>query len=118
MKFPNLHIKKLDLFIIKSFLMLFVATFFICTFILIMQFLWRWVDEFVGKGLDLWVMAQFFYLGSLTMVGHALPLAILLAFLILYSLFGFITVFTIYPTIDKYMIAVAPNKKADTEGEI
>ena len=46
------------------------------------------------------------------------PLAILLAFLILYSLFGFITVFTIYPTIDKYMIAVAPNKKADTEGEI
>lgn len=88
MKFPNLPIKKLDLFIIKSFLQLFVATFFICTFILIMQFLWRWVDEFVGKGLDLWVMAQFFYLGSLTMVGQALPLAILLAALMTFGNFG------------------------------
>ena len=88
MKFPNMHIKKLDLFIIKSFLLLFVATFFICTFICIMQFLWRWVDEFVGKGLDIWVMAQFFYLGSLTMVGQSLPLAILLAALMTFGNFG------------------------------
>ena len=83
-----MHIKKLDLFIIKSFLLLFVATFFICTFIFIMQFLWRWVDEFVGKGLDIWVMAQFFYLGSLTMVGQSLPLAILLAALMTFGNFG------------------------------
>lgn len=88
MKFPNLHIKKLDWFIIKSFLLLFMATFFICTFILIMQFLWRWVDDLVGKGLDMWVMAQFFYLGSLTMVGQALPLAILLAALMTFGNFG------------------------------
>ena len=88
MKFPNLHIKKLDWFIIKSFLLLFMATFFICTFILIMQFLWRWVDDLVGKGLDMWVMAQFFYLGSLTMVGQALPLAILLASLMTFGNFG------------------------------
>lgn len=88
MKFPNLHIKKLDWFIVKSFLLLFSATFFICTFILIMQFLWRWVDDLVGKGLDMWVMAQFFYLGSLTMVGQALPLAILLAALMTFGNFG------------------------------
>lgn len=88
MKFPNLHIKKLDWFIIKSFLLLFMATFFICTFILIMQFLWRWVDDLVGKGLDMWVMVQFFYLGSLTMVGQALPLAILLAALMTFGNFG------------------------------
>ena len=88
MKFPNLHIKKLDWFIIKSFLLLFSATFFICTFIFIMQFLWRWVDEFVGKGLDMWVMAQFFYLGSLTMIGQSLPLAILLAALMTFGNFG------------------------------
>ena len=88
MKFPGLHIKKLDWFIIKSFLLLFSATFFICTFIFIMQFLWRWVDELVGKGLDMWVMAQFFYLGSLTMVGQALPLAILLAALMTFGNFG------------------------------
>ena len=88
MKFPDLHIKKLDWFIIKSFLLLFSATFFICTFIFIMQFLWRWVDEFVGKGLDMWVMAQFFYLGSLTMIGQSLPLAILLAALMTFGNFG------------------------------
>lgn len=88
MKFPDLHINKLDWFIIKSFLLLFSATFFICTFIFIMQFLWRWVDEFVGKGLDMWVMAQFFYLGSLTMIGQSLPLAILLAALMTFGNFG------------------------------
>ena len=88
MKFPDLRIKKLDWFIIKSFLLLFSATFFICTFIFIMQFLWRWVDEFVGKGLDMWVMAQFFYLGSLTMIGQSLPLAILLAALMTFGNFG------------------------------
>ena len=64
------------------------GTFFICLFIFIVQLLWRWVDEFVGKGLDIEVLAQFFYLGSLTLVGQALPLAILLAALITFGNFG------------------------------
>lgn len=64
------------------------GTFFICLFIFIVQLLWRWVDEFVGKGLDMEVLAQFFYLGSLTLVGQALPLAILLAALITFGNFG------------------------------
>ena len=89
MKLPDfLRIKKLDLFIIKSFSLLLAGTFFICLFIFIMQLLWRWVDEFVGKGLDLDVLAQFFYLGSLTLVGQALPLAILLAALMTFGNFG------------------------------
>ncbi|MBR2638478.1 MAG: LptF/LptG family permease [Bacteroidaceae bacterium] len=89
MKLPGfLHIKKLDLFIIKSFSLLLAGTFFICLFIFIIQLLWRWVDEFVGKGLDLDVLAQFFYLGSLTLVGQALPLAILLAALMTFGNFG------------------------------
>jgi len=56
-----LRIKRLDIFIIKSFLLLFVGTFFICLFIFMMQFLWKYVDELVGKGLEMSVLAQFFF---------------------------------------------------------
>ena len=45
-----LGIKKLDIFIAKQFGMLFMGTFFICQFVLMMQFLWRYVDELIGKG--------------------------------------------------------------------
>ena len=54
----KLRIKKLDIFILKSFLLLFSGTFFICLFIFMMQFLWRYVDELVGKGLEIGVLAQ------------------------------------------------------------
>lgn len=88
MRLSDFHIKKLDLFIIKSFSQLLVGTFLICLFIFIMQLLWRWVDEFVGKGLDMDVLAQFFCLSSLSLVGQALPLAILLAALMTFGNFG------------------------------
>ena len=52
-----LRIKKLDIFITKQFGLLFVGTFFICQFVLMMQFLWRYVDELIGKGLSLDIMA-------------------------------------------------------------
>jgi lipopolysaccharide export system permease protein len=51
-----LGIKKLDIFIVRSFSLLFVATFFICLFIYIMQFLWRYIDDLVGKGLSMQVL--------------------------------------------------------------
>ena len=63
--------------------MLFIGTFFICLFIFMMQFLWRYVDELVGKGLEMSVMAQFFFYSALTLVPVSLPLAVLLASLIL-----------------------------------
>ena len=83
-----LRIKKLDIFIVKSFLLLFVGTFFICLFIFMMQFLWRYVDELVGKGLEMSVMAQFFFYSALTLVPLSLPLAVLLASLITFGNFG------------------------------
>lgn len=83
-----LRIKKLDIFILKSFSLLFVGTFFICLFIFMMQLLWRVVDEMVGKGLSMDIMGQFFYYASLTLVPQALPLAILLASLITFGNFG------------------------------
>lgn len=88
MKFPWFHIKKLDIFIIKTFTSNLIGTFLICLFIFIMQLLWRWVDEFVEKGLDFTVLAQFFTLGSITLVSQALPLAILLAALMTFGNFG------------------------------
>jgi lipopolysaccharide export system permease protein len=83
-----LRIKKLDIFIIKSFLMLFAGTFFICLFIFMMQFLWRYVDELVGKGLEMSVLAQFFFYSALTLIPMSLPLAVLLAALMTFGNFG------------------------------
>lgn len=68
--------------------MLFMGTFFICLFIFMMQFLWRYVDEMVGKGLEMTVLAQFFFYSALTLVPASLPLAILLAALITFGNFG------------------------------
>ena len=48
--------------------MLFIGTFFICLFIFMMQFLWRYVDELVGKGLEMSVLAQFFFYSALTLI--------------------------------------------------
>ena len=88
MKFPRFHIKKLDLFITKSFLKNLMATFFICLFIFIVQLLWRWIDDFVEKGLDMSIIAKFFMFGSVSLVSKALPLAILLAALMTFGNFG------------------------------
>lgn len=83
-----LRIKKLDIFILKSFCLLFMGTFLICLFIFMMQFLWRYVDEMVGKGLEMTVLAQFFFYSALTLVPISLPLAVLLAALITFGNFG------------------------------
>ena len=83
-----MRIKKLDIFIAKQFGLLFVATFFICQFVLMMQFLWRYVDELIGKGLSLEVMAQFFWYMGLMLMPQAFPLAILLSSLIAFGNLG------------------------------
>ena len=82
------RIRKLDKFIAKQFLLLFAATFFICQFVLMMQFLWRYVDDLIGKGLTLDVMAQFLWYMSLMLVPQAIPLAILLSSLITFGNLG------------------------------
>ena len=76
------RIKKLDIFMLKQFMLLFAGTFFICLFVLMMQFLWRYVDDLIGKGLSLEVLGQFFWYMGLMLVPQAFPLAILLSSLI------------------------------------
>ncbi|KXB83391.1 permease, YjgP/YjgQ family [Prevotella sp. DNF00663] len=82
------RIKKLDIFIAKQFGILFLGTFFISQFVLMMQFLWRYIDELIGKGLSMEVMAQFFWYMGLMLVPQALPLAILLSSLITFGNLG------------------------------
>ena len=82
------RIKKLDIFITKQFGLLFVGTFFICQFVLMMQFLWRYVDELIGKGLSLEILAQFFWYMGLMLMPQAFPLAILLSSLIAFGNLG------------------------------
>lgn len=67
---------------------MFVGTFFICLFIFIMQALWLYVDELVGKGIPMDVLARFFYYTALALVPKSLPLAVLLAALITFGNFG------------------------------
>ena len=82
------RVKKLYLFFLQTFLPLFLLTFLICLFSVLMQFLWKYVDDLVGKGLELSVIAELFCYAALTMVPLALPLAILLASLMVFGNLG------------------------------
>ena len=81
-------IKRLDIYLLRAYLQLFAGTFFICLFIFLMQFTWRYVDELIGKGLSGEVLGKFFWYASLTLVPMSLPLAILLAALITFGNLG------------------------------
>lgn len=81
-------VKKLNLLILKSYIGPFVLTFFISLFILVMQFLWKYIDDLVGKGLEWHVVAQLLFYASATFVPLALPLAILLSSLMTFGNFG------------------------------
>jgi lipopolysaccharide export system permease protein len=80
--------KKIDLFMIRSFIGPLVLTFFIVLIIFILQFLWMYVDELAGKGLELKVLGELLFQFSLTFVPLSLPLAILLASLMTFGNLG------------------------------
>ncbi len=84
----EMRIKRLYSYLIKSYLGTFLATFLICLFVVLMQFLWRYVDEMVGKGLEISVLAEFFFYAALSLFSMALPLAILLSSLITFGNLG------------------------------
>lgn len=80
--------KKLDKLIIKSFLGPFIATFFITLFILLMQTLWKYIDDLVGKGLDFWTIGKFIWYMSATLLMLAMPIAILLSSIMTFGNLG------------------------------
>lgn len=82
------RLKILDKYILKGYLPLLLMTFLICWFIVLMQFLWKYVDELVGKGLSPWVIGQTIYYAAMTLLPLALPLGILLASLMFFGQIG------------------------------
>ena len=81
-------LKKLDILIIKAFIGPFIATFFITLMVLIMQFFWLWVDDFVGKGISTGILLQFIWYQSAMLVPLALPLAVLLSSIMTFGNLG------------------------------
>ena len=63
---------------LQTFLPLFFMNFGSCLFIVLMQFLWKYIDDMVGKGIDIAVLAEMFMYAALSLVPMALPLAVLL----------------------------------------
>lgn len=80
--------KKLDKLIIKAFIGPFVATFFITLLVLVMQFFWLYIDDFVGKGLGAGLILEFIWYQGAVLVPLALPLAILLSSLMTFGNLG------------------------------
>src|SRR5512137_1858851 len=80
--------KKLDKFVIKSFIGPLILTFCIVLIILLLQFLWMYVDELAGKGLNFKILGELLFQFALSFVPTALPLAILLAALMTFGNMG------------------------------
>ncbi|MDF2385225.1 LptF/LptG family permease [Nostoc ellipsosporum NOK] len=80
--------KKLDKLIIKSFIGPFMAVFFITLLVLVMQFFWLYIDDFVGKGLSAGIIFKFIWYQSAVLVPLALPLAVLLSSLMTFGNLG------------------------------
>lgn len=80
--------KKIDRLILKSFLGPLALTFVIAVFVLLMQFVWKYIDDLVGKGLDFLVIGKLLFYASATFVPMALPIAILFASIMTMGNFG------------------------------
>ena len=80
--------KRLHIFLIKSFLGPFIITFFIAIFLLLMQFLWKYIDDLVGKGLEFTQIAELLFYASARFVPIALPIAMLLASVMVFGKLG------------------------------
>jgi lipopolysaccharide export system permease protein len=81
-------IKKLDKLILKAFIGPFIATFFIAFFMLMMQTLWKYIDDLVGKGLDLITIGQFLWYASASLLTLAMPIAILISSIMTFGNLG------------------------------
>ena len=81
-------IKKLDKLIFKSFIGPFIITFFIAFFVLMMQILWKYIDDLVGKGLDFITIGQFLWYASASLLTLAMPIAILISSIMTFGNLG------------------------------
>lgn len=80
--------KKLHQLVLKSYIGPFILTFFIALFILVMQWLWKYIDDLVGKGLEWYIVTELLFFASASLVPLALPLAILLSSIMTFGNMG------------------------------
>jgi len=80
--------KKIDRLILKSFLSHFILTFFIILTIIVLQFLWKYIDDMIGKGLEVSILLELLFYSSMSFVPLALPLSVLLASIMTFGNFG------------------------------
>ncbi len=80
--------KKLHLFVLKTYIGPLISTFFVVVFVLLMQFLWKYIDDLIGKGLEFAVISELLVYTSAGLVPLALPLAILLSSLMTFGNLG------------------------------
>jgi len=85
---PHLPLKKLYKLVITSYIGPFVLTFFVSLFVLLMQFLWKYIDDLVGKGLEWYIIAELMFYASASLVSLALPLAVLISSIMTMGNFG------------------------------
>ena len=71
--------KTIHKLVLKAYLGPMILTFFIVNFVLMMNFVWRYIDELVGKGLDTWVIVELLFYATVNMITYGLPLSMLLA---------------------------------------
>ena len=81
-------LKKLDKLILKSFFWPFLATFFIAFFVLMMQILWKYIDDLVGKGLDFITIGKFLWFASASLLTLTMPIAILISSIMTFGNLG------------------------------
>jgi lipopolysaccharide export system permease protein len=81
-------LKKMHKLMLDSYFGPFVLTFFICLFILLMQFLWKYVDDLMGKGLEWYTIAELLFYAAANIVPMALPLSILLSSIMTFGNLG------------------------------
>ena len=81
-------VKKLHVLVLKSFIPPFIATFIVAIFVLILQFLWLYVDELVGKGLEAWVIIKLLFYASIQVVPLAMPISVLLSAMMTFGNMG------------------------------
>ena len=80
--------KKLDILVLKAFIWPFLATFFITLFVFMMQILWKYIDDLVGKGLDMMTLTEFLIYASATLVTLAMPISILISSIMTFGKLG------------------------------
>ncbi len=87
-RFGFSRVRKLDKLLLRMYIGPLFLTFFIAVFVLLMQFLWKYIDDLVGKGLDFWILGQLLFYASATFIPMALPISILLSSLMTFGSFG------------------------------